>query len=97
MGELLVEAACRGIYVVAETHSSLVLRAVQTAIARRIIPHSAVALNWFSRSANTGFSTIDVAEVDEFGRFGDWPVDFDEVVEKADWDFVESVQGASHD
>ncbi|MBB1156952.1 AAA family ATPase [Amycolatopsis dendrobii] len=92
MGELLVDAACRGVIVVAETHSSLVLRSVQTAIANGKISSSDVGLNWFSRDSDTGFSRISKAELDNLGRFGDWPIDFDEVLEDSDWRYVQAVQ-----
>lgn len=97
LGYLLVEAATRGVRVIAETHSSLIVRAVQTAIARKQIHHDDVGLNWFSRNAETGFSQITSAELDDAGRFGDWPADFDDVAEKADWDYVVSAQGADLD
>lgn len=97
MGDLLVDAANRGVVVVAETHSALVLRAVQTAIASGRISNEDVGLNWFSRDPKTGFSTVTEADLDKLGRFGEWPIDFDEVVEQSDWSYVEAVQRATHD
>lgn len=96
LGNILTEAAARGVYVVAETHSSLIVRAVQTAIARRQIPSDDVGLHWFYRDPSTGFSKVTAAVLDELGRFGDWPVDFDDVTEESDWAFVKSVQEAAH-
>lgn len=72
---LLVEAAKRGVRVIAETHSDLLLRGVQTQIAQGSIDPSEVALHWFSRDKH-GATTVQTAELDEAGRTGDWPEDF---------------------
>jgi hypothetical protein len=79
MARLLVNAANRGVRVVAETHSSILLLAVQTLVAEREIDPNFVGLNWFARSDKDGTTLIKSAELDEAGRFGDWPEDFDEV------------------
>ena len=79
MARLLVNAAKRGVRVVAETHSSLLLLAVQTLVAEGAIEPSLVGLNWFLRSDKDGTTRIQSADLDEAGRFGDWPEDFDEV------------------
>ena len=84
----------RGVRVIAETHSSLVVRAVQTAIAKGLIHHDDVGLNWFSRDVESGFTRLTTAKLDDAGRFGDWPTDFDDVAEKADWDYLTSAQDA---
>ncbi len=49
MARLLVNAANRGVRVVAETHSLLILLAVQTLVAEGVIDPSLVGLNWFLR------------------------------------------------
>ncbi|MEU7634394.1 MULTISPECIES: AAA family ATPase [Actinomycetes] len=87
----LVAAANRGVRVVIETHSSLLIRSIQTEIALGSLPPSAVSMNWFSRDPETGFSRVDVAELDEAGRFGDWPVDFDEISQDADIDYLKAI------
>lgn len=84
MARLLVNAANRGVRVVAETHSSLLLLAVQTLVAEGVIDPSLVGLNWFLRSDKDGTTRIKTAELDEAGRFGDWPEDFDEVALEAE-------------
>lgn len=81
---MLVNAANRGVHVVAETHSSLILLAVQTLVAEGVIDPSLVGLNWFVRSEKDGTTKIKTAELDEAGRFGDWPEDFDEVALEAE-------------
>ena len=39
------------------------------------MPSKLVRLNWFTRR-NDGTTKIDCANLDDFGRFGDWPEDF---------------------
>jgi hypothetical protein len=84
MARLLVNAANRGVRVVAETHSSLILLAVQTLVAEGVIDPGLVGLNWFLRNEKDGITRIKTAELDEAGRFGDWPEDFDEVTLEAE-------------
>ena len=84
MARLLVNAAKRGVRVVAETHSSLILLAVQTLVAEGVIEPDLVGLNWFLRNEKNGTTRIESAELDEAGRFGDWPEDFDEVALKTE-------------
>ncbi len=84
MARLLANAAKRGVRVVAETHSSLILLAVQTLVAEGVIEPGLVGLNWFLRSEKDGTTRIKTAEFDEAGRFGDWPEDFDEVALEAE-------------
>ena len=92
LADVLVAAAARGVKVVAETHSSLLIRGIQTAVAQKRLPPSNLSFNWFGRDASTGFQTVTTAQVDEVGRFGDWPLDFDEISQEADWAFLDSVQ-----
>jgi predicted ATPase len=75
---MAVRAANRRARVVLETHSSLLLRGIQTAIAAKDIGRDQVGMHWFSRSTN-GTTTVRTAEVGDDGSFGEWPVDFDEV------------------
>lgn len=92
LAESLVRAANRGVYVVAETHSSLLIRGIQTAVAKGELRVRDLSLNWFSREAESGHQQIVVAEVDQAGRFGDWPLDFDEVSRDADWAYLDAVE-----
>ncbi|MDI2097563.1 AAA family ATPase [Ruicaihuangia caeni] len=92
LADALIAAANRGVYVVAETHSSLLIRGIQTGIAKGKLPSDSVSLNWFSRDPSTGFQTSVEASIDDVGRFGEWPVDFDEVSQDADWQYLDAVQ-----
>ena len=92
LADCLVDAALRGVKVIAETHSSLIVRAVQTAVARRRIKPTQVSLNWFGRDLETGVTRVTPAELDDDGRFGDWPLDFDDIAQDADWAYLEAVR-----
>jgi len=78
MAQVLADAAMRGVRVVAETHSSLLLLGIQTLVAEGKLPPELVKLHWFTRG-DDGATTIRSADLDEGGRFGDWPEDFDDV------------------
>jgi hypothetical protein len=91
LASILVSAALRGVRVIAETHSSLIIRSIQAEIARKKIPSEDVGMNWFSRNPQTGNTKIDIAEIDDLGRFGDWPIDFDDIAEEADFAFLKAV------
>lgn len=78
LADLLVETAQRGVRVIAETHSSLLLLAVQTAVATGGLPPGDVVLHWFERD-DRGVTQSTPAELDAAGAFGAWPADFDSV------------------
>jgi len=89
---LLAKAAKRGVRVIVETHSSLLLRGVQTLIAKGELSPGDVALHWFSRNKDDGETEIVSAELDENGAFGDWPEDFDDVILDADGAYLDAVE-----
>lgn len=76
VAQLLVDAANRGVRLVVETHSSLLLQGILTQIAQDKISNNKVILHWFERDPQTGLSTVHSAEPDSAGRVGDWPEDF---------------------
>ena len=78
LAQVLADAAKRGVRVVAETHSSLLLLGVQTLVAEGDLPSELVKLHWFSRNKN-GITEVDSMDLDEAGTYGDWPIDFDDV------------------
>ena len=67
LARVLVAAANRGVRIVAETHSSVLLRAIQTAVACGDIPADDVSLNWFRRDMDTGATTASRADLDDDG------------------------------
>jgi predicted ATPase len=78
LAQILAAAAQRGVRVVVETHSSILLLGVQTLIAEGSLEADKVILHWFQREKD-GRTKVCSAELDEAGAFGDWPEDFDEV------------------
>jgi hypothetical protein len=91
LGEVLVQAAKRGVKVIAETHSSLLIRAIQTQVAKGTIAPHEISLNWFGRDQLSGNTTVEAADVDAQGRFGAWPLDFDDVAEEADMAYIKAL------
>ena len=78
LAQVLADAAKRGVRVVAETHSSLLLLGIQTLVAEGDLSPELVKLHWFSRNKD-GITEVDSVDLDEAGTYGNWPVDFDDV------------------
>jgi hypothetical protein len=78
LAEVLASAAKRGVRVVVETHSSILLLGVQTLVSEGKLAPDAVKLHWFQRQPD-GRTVVTSGDLDEFGRFGRWPEDFDDV------------------
>ncbi len=93
MGKILAQAAARGVLVVAETHSSLLLRGVQQQVAAGALAPADVGLHWFWQEPKTGVTRVTPADVDERGAFGDWPVDFSDVEMEADEAWLDAAFG----
>lgn len=91
LAEILGEAARRGVKVVAETHSSLLLIAIQTLVAEEKITSDLVKLHWFQRG-DDGMTAVSSADLDEAGAFGDWPEDFGEVELKAQGRYLDAAE-----
>lgn len=90
LAHVLADAAKRGVRVVAETHSSLLLLAIQTLVAEGDLSPELVKLHWFTRSDN-GATEINTADLDEAGAYGDWPEDFDDVDLKTQSRYLDAV------
>jgi len=90
MGRQLASAARRGVQVVCETHSHLILQSIQTEVAEGNALPELVSLNWFSRDSE-GFTRIDSGRLASDGSFGDWPVDFADVELESERAFVSSL------
>lgn len=77
LAQVLADAAKRGVRVVAETHSSLLLLRVQTLVAEGDLSPELVKLHWFTRRED-GVTEVSSADLDKAGTYGDWPIDFDD-------------------
>lgn len=78
LASILAEAAKRGVRVVAETHSALLLLAVQALVAEEKMDPNQVLLHWFQRN-DDGVTEITTSELDKNGAYGDWPEDFGDI------------------
>jgi predicted ATPase len=79
LATVLADAAKRGVQVIIETHSQILLLALQTLVAKGELSTDAIILHWFTRDENNGTTTIRSAQLDNAGAFGDWPEDFGQV------------------
>lgn len=75
LAEVLAGAVKRGVRVVVETHSPLLLQGVMTLIAEDKLESDKVILHWFRRTEE-GKTKITPGSLDENGAYGDWPEDF---------------------
>ncbi len=91
LAALLCEAAKRGVRVVVETHSDLLLLGIQTLVAEGFIDPGIVKLHWFERDKQ-GFTKVTSADLDEEGAYGDWPEDFGDVSLKADSRYLDAAE-----
>lgn len=78
LAQVLADAANRGVRVVLETHSELLLLTVQSLVAEGKLLPEKVKLHWFTRRED-GITEIHSADLDRQGAFGDWPEDFSQV------------------
>ncbi len=91
LAEILAEAADRGVRVVTETHSELLLVAIQSLVAEEKLSPDTVKLHWFSRG-DDGVTKVSSADLDDAGAFGDWPEDFGEVSLKLDHRYLNAAE-----
>ncbi|MGX4585517.1 AAA family ATPase [Paenibacillus chitinolyticus] len=92
LANIFADSIKRGVKVVIETHSSVLLRGIQTLVVERKIPENRVKLHWFLRDQSTGYSYVNSAELDETGSFGDWPEDFDDTAIMAEANYLNAVE-----
>jgi predicted ATPase len=91
LAQVLASAAKRGIRVVVETHSSILLLAVQALVAEANLEPSDVKLHWFERD-KTGRSIVSSGDLDEAGRSVGWPEDFDEVLLQVQKQYLDAAE-----
>lgn len=91
LARALADAARRGVRVLVETHSSLLLLSIQTLVAQGELDPDLVKLHWFDRDAS-GFTKVSSSDVDETGAFGDWPENFDTVELEAQRRYLDAAE-----
>jgi len=92
MAQILADAANRGVKVVAETHSSLLLLGIQSLVAEGKLSPDKVKLHWFKRRPEDGVTEISSADLDKAGAFGDWPEDFSSAEMDADARYIHAAE-----
>lgn len=75
LSRLIQRAVMRGVQVVVETHSELLLLGLQELVARQQFAEQSVMLHWVQRDKG-GASSLTSKELDEKGGWGDVPIDF---------------------
>jgi predicted ATPase len=91
LAEILADAAKRDVRVVLETHSELLLLAVQSLVAEGKLSPDLVKLHWFTRRED-GVTKVSSADLDEAGAFGDWPEDFGDVSMKLESRYLDAAE-----
>jgi predicted ATPase len=91
LATVLCEAVKRDVVAVVETHSALLVREVQTLIATGQLDKQDVALHWLQRGEQ-GETTVQTANLDDEGAYGDWPEDFDRTELEAEQLYLDSVE-----
>ncbi|MFN8225064.1 MAG: DUF3696 domain-containing protein [Gaiellales bacterium] len=91
LAQIIGEAVARGVRVTMETHSDLILLAIQTFVAQDKMDPDQVLLHWFSRD-DMGSTHVSTAEVDPSGSFGEWPEDFGDVQLAAQDDYLTAAE-----
>jgi predicted ATPase len=93
LAKLLAEAAIKEKRLVVETHSSILIRGIQTLVARGELDPQLVKLHWFTRDEETGATRVTSADLDGNGAFGsDWPEDFDDTYLESERDYLDAVE-----
>ena len=92
LARVFAQAAAKGITIVIETHSALLLLGLQTEVADKSSPLTSkdICLNWFTQSRE-GVTRVHSSEVDDLGAYGDWPADFGDVELLAESRYLDSL------
>ncbi len=89
LAKLISETAKRGVFLIIETHCDIILRAIQTQIAKGNLKKDSVKLHWFRRGRD-GSTKVTSADIDERGSYGKWPVDFADIDLRVEEEFIEA-------
>lgn len=97
MAGVLARAVKRGVQVVVETHSSLLLLALQSMVAEgKELRSQHVKLHWFDRDEKDGATVIRSGQLDEAGAYGDWPENFGKVEMDLESRYLDAVDARYH-
>lgn len=90
MADLIADSVRRGVRVIVETHSEVILTRLQWHIARNKdpLPADQVVAHWFQRRPRAGDTRIETATPGLDGSLGEWPVDFADVAAEVDHEYA---------
>ena len=91
LAELIAETAKRKVILIIETHSSLLLKTIQSLVAENKLSKDLVKLHWFKRRED-GSSEVYSGNLDKKGAFGDWPEDFSNVDLETESRYLDAVE-----
>lgn len=91
LAQIIADAARRGVCVVIETHSPLLLLGIQTLVAEKKVSPDLVKLHWFTREKD-GYTKINSVDLDEKGAYGDWPEDFGDISLKLESRYLDAAE-----
>ena len=91
VASIMADAARRGVRLIVETHSALLLLRVRTLVANAELDPKLVKLHWFSLRED-GNTAVKSANLDEDGAYGDWPEDFGDVELAAEGMYLDAVE-----
>lgn len=94
LASIIAEASKRGVRVVIETHSSLLLIGIQTLIAEGNLSPDDVVLHWFTLKED-GTTQVTSQVPDANGAYGEWPEDFADVELQASQRYLDAVMDRS--
>ena len=92
LARLMADTARRGVRLIVETHSALLLLSVRTLIADGKLDPELVKLHWFTLRPEDGSSAVTTADFDQDGAYGDWPEDFGDVELAAEGKYLDAVE-----
>ena len=92
LASMLADTARRGVRLIVETHSALLLLSVRTLIANAKLDPDLVKLHWFSLSREDGSTAVSSADLDEDGAYGAWPEDFGDIELAAEGRYLDAVE-----
>ena len=92
LARLMADAARRGVRLIVETHSALLLLSVRTLVADGNLDPELVKLHWFSLNREDGSTAVSSADLDQDGAYGDWPEDFGDVELAAEGKYLDAVE-----
>ena len=92
LANLLADTARRGVRLIVETHSALLLLSVRTLVADGKLDPGLVKLHWFSLNREDGSTAVSSADLDQDGAYGDWPEDFGDVELAAEGMYLDAVE-----